>query len=118
MTEQTTTAPRWLAVAATVDGFVLTDEDVRGWCEAIEEGKSGWGVPCEDPDELLIVTGSAMPVPQSEAPDEDIMRLPGTWTTEDRFVEVDVSNDEPEELLRRWERIQATAAAMNAADVP
>lgn len=113
----TQTPETWQAVVADRDGFVLDDEQVQAWCKAREEGKTGWQIPCEDPDVILIVTGTARPEPQTTDPDEKIYRLPGTWTTEDRFVAIDVADDEPNAILRQWERVRAAAAAMNAAGV-
>lgn len=109
--------PRWHAVACDRDGFVLDDAMLRDWCKATEEGKTGWQIPCENPEEILLVTGTSRPQPQSDDPDETIYRMPGAWSTEDRLVEIDISDDSPEAILRQWERVRATAAAMNAAGV-
>lgn len=111
------TADRWHAVVVDIDGFVLTDELVRAWCAAIDAGARGWAVPCETPESLAIVTGTSAPVPQSAAPDEDIMRMPGSWTTEDRFLEIELAGEETSTILRLWDRVRSTAAAMNALGV-
>lgn len=109
--------PTWVAVVTDVSGFVLEDEMLRRWAEAVEAGAEGWAVPCEDPDEIVIVTGTARPVPQSDHPDEEILRRPGSYTTEDCFVSIDVSSEDPDVILRLWERARSTAAAMNTAGV-
>lgn len=120
------TEPTWQAVVADRAGFVLADEQVRAWCAAIKAGKTGWGVPCETPTQVLVVTGSALPEPQTSRPDEDTYRLPGHWYTADRFLEIDLTDEvDPDEvdadyadlLLKTWQRVQAAAAGMNAAGV-
>lgn len=108
---QTPTEPTWIAVISDSDGFVMTDEDIRAWCadqDAAEYANDS------TPEELAIVTGTAKPDDgaRSGAP-----RLPGSWTSEDRLLEEDLSSDEPDTILRKWERAVAVAAALNAAGV-
>lgn len=111
-------ATDWLAVASDRDGFVLDDETLKAWAAAVDAGKRGWDIPCEPPQEITIVRGSARPVPQSSAPDEDIYRLPGSWLSGDQFVEIENLDElEPSEVLELWRRAQAAAAGMNAAGV-
>lgn len=109
----------WTAVAVDDSGFVIDDELLRAWADAIKAGKSGWGVPCEPPQRIHIVKGSAVPQPQSEDPDEKFHRMPSSYYTDDEFLTVenlDELEDEPERVVLYWERAQAAAAGLNAAD--
>lgn len=109
---------QWQAVAVDGDGFVLDDETLRAWAKAIEDGATGWAVPCEPPVGIEIVRGSAAPQPQSDSPDEKFYRLPGSWRSVDKFLELDdLDEQEPRDVLLLWERAQAAAAGMNAASV-
>ena len=103
--------PTWVAVVSDRDGFVMTDEEIRAWCANPDEAEL---VNDSTPEEIAIVTGSAKPDngERSGAP-----RLPGSYFSEDRFYEVEISWLEPDEVLRWWERAVAVTAAMNAAGV-
>jgi hypothetical protein len=107
----------WMAVVTDADGFVLTDEDLRGWAEAIDAGRTGWGVPCESPTSVQVVTRSARPRPQSDTPGETVLRMPGSWMTYDKLFDIDFDDEEPCAILRAWERAQACAAGLNAAGI-
>lgn len=107
----------WHAVITDRDGFVMSEEDVQLWATDTEKAERLTSGP---PVQLVIVTGSAAPIPQSNAPDEKFYRLPAYWTTADRFLDIDLVFDfgDPDvELLTLWNRAQAAVAGMNAAGV-
>lgn len=112
MSEQT-----WLAVVADEYGYVLDDETLRAWAEAIRAGRTGWAVPCEPPTQIVMVTGSRRPEKQSTMATGDVYKLPSSWVTDHQLFEIDVEDQEPAEILRAWERAQACAAGLNAANV-
>ena len=104
-------APTWRAMLTDSYGYVLTEEEIEAWAidsEAFERESD------LVPAELVIATGSAAPRQHSAA---DRERRPGTWTSSDVFLEVDVDTYVAEELLPVWERAKAVAAAMNSAGV-
>lgn len=108
-------ADTWVAVVVSQDGFVMPDEDVRGWAEAAADGRSYFYSDAE-PREIQIVKGSAKPTPQTDDPDEKFYRAPSSWYTDDKFLEVeDLDELEPAQVVLLWERAQATVAGMNAA---
>lgn len=76
----------WIAVASDADGFVLDEDTLTAWAEAVQAGKRGWAIPCEQPTEIAIVRGSARPVPQSSDPDEQHYRRPASWLSGDIFL--------------------------------
>lgn len=97
------------------DGFVMSQEHIELWANDISQAERMTAGP---PTQLVIVTGTAAPVPQSDAPDEEFYRLPGHWYTSDRFLDIDLEFDDPDvSLLTLWNRAQAAVAGMNAAGV-
>lgn len=109
------TESTWIAVASDADGFVISDDTLREWAEAVEAGKTGWFIPCEPPTSVSIVRGSAAPKPQSDDPDEKFFRLPGTYYGDDVFMELgDLDEQEPSSVLLAWRRAQAAAKGLNA----
>lgn len=111
------TADTWTAVAIDNSGFVIDDELLRAWADAVSAGKTGWHVPCEPPDRIVIVKGSALPVPQSDNLDEEFFRMPSGYYSDDlcSIVENLDEIDEPARVVLYWERALAAAAGMNAA---
>lgn len=106
----------WIAIVTDADGFVLTDEDLRGWAAAVNMGKTGWGIPCEPPTAVCVVTGSALPKPQFEG--SETLRSPGSYYTSDVLFEIDVEEQEPDDIIQTWERAQACAAGLNERNIP
>ena len=115
------TETTWVAAVVDDSGFVIDDELLRAWADAIKAGKSGWGVPCEPPQRIHIVKGSAVPMPQSDDPDEKYQRMPSSYYTDDEFLTIEnldeLDEDEPERVVLYWERAQAAAAGLNMAGV-
>lgn len=103
--------PVWLAVVADNYGYVLTEEDIREWAADSDAYEIRSDMI---PQTLAIVTDSAKP---DDGERSGHPRLPRWWAAEDRFMELDVDTYGPDHFIRLWERAQAVAAAMNAADV-
>lgn len=80
---------RWHAVALDEDGFVLSFHDLEAWYDEPDENT--------EPEEIKIVTGTAVPLSQSSRVD-DFHRSPGSYRTLDVIAEWDVSGYEPEEV--------------------
>lgn len=101
----------WRAVIADNYGFVLSDEDIREWATDPDAYEIRSDLI---PQELAIVARSAAP---DDGERSGHPRLPGHYTTSDRFMELNVDIYSPEEVVELWDRAQAVAAAMNAAGV-
>lgn len=67
------------------------------------------------PSEIVVSRGSAKPLPQSDAPDEQILRHPAGYLTEDQitFDLEDAGTTEHARLL--WIAAQGAAEALNRA---
>lgn len=109
--------PTWIAVIVDRDGFVMAPEQIELWCTSEGGREYAHQYGDSEPDELMVVTGEAKPEPQSDAPDERFFRRPNPLLLNDVMLREDIYRDRPEKVLRLWERAQATAAAMNTAEV-
>lgn len=104
--------PTWVAALYGQDGFLIPDDDIRGWAEAAAEGKD-YVYNDQVPDELWIATGAARPEPQS--PGSEFYRRPGWWRAGDVFARIeDLDELEPAEVVAQWERAQHAVAGLNA----
>ncbi len=106
---------KWHAVVYDDNGFVF-DRHIDGWVSAKADGEDYFESDGE-PAEIVIVRGSAVPIPQSKDPKEIFFRGPGSWKSLDRFFEEDVESHTEDQVATIWARAQATAEAMNTAGV-
>ena len=118
----TTDAPAdsqpWDAFILDRYGYVMSDEHIRGWVDTKSRDlDADYHFTDSEPDELVIVRGTARPVPEGEG--SDFMRQAGTYTVEDVLLwePVDVSGAGPQEVLTLWERAVAVAKAANDSTV-
>ena len=104
--KQMITDQKYQAFVYDEDGFVLTREDLVSFTEDDDIESP--------PYELLIVKDSALPVPQSDDPEEEFFRGPGVYSSDDVISEWDVAWDSPEKLLRRYDEAVVLAEKMSA----
>lgn len=94
------------AVMYDQQGFVLTDEEFSDWCDRWDANSPD--VAEEGPNEIAVVTGTALPVPSG-----DFERGPGTHFELDVIAEWDVFSDEPVSIRVKWARAQSIAKLLN-----
>lgn len=97
----------WRAIITGRLGFVVTDEQLREWMDdedTLDEDLA--------PVEVSVVRRTALPQP---AP-VDAERAPTNWGVDDVLYDVDLTGLSYDEIPGHWERAQAVAAALNAAD--
>lgn len=101
----------WHAIATDEDGFVMSHDELAQLFEITgENAEDGEGLRW--PDEILIVTGTAVPRSQSDDP-EDFHRQPGVYLSEDVIAEWDVYGADGPEIKQRLGQAQSMAAAHN-----
>lgn len=114
-TTPTTDFQPWEAFVLDADGFVMVDEHVRGWAKAAAED-TYYDITDSEPNEIVIVRGTARPTPQSEG--SDFLRAPSSWQVLDHLIPAnDVSDDEPADVETRWDRARQIADAANKAAI-
>lgn len=90
-----------LAVCCDRYGWTVSDEELSDWCDRWEDGEQD----DDGPDEIAVVTGSALPVDG---------KLPGSHRTLDEIALWRIDDAEPDEIRQRWAMAKRIAAALNA----
>jgi hypothetical protein len=91
--------PTYVAVMYDEHGDVMDDGYYTAWKQMFEPEAS-----MEGPDEICVVTGSAMP---------DDARKPGSYFTVDKVVHYDVASDTPDDIESKWLMAQRIAESLN-----